>query len=865
MNKQQLSAKIWAAANRMRSKMDANEYKDFLLGFIFYKFLSDKELEYIKSMGAEESEIKEILDEDNKDEVVFIQEALGYFIPYEHLYNTWLESGQDFNIAHVHEAISSFDRNLYPGRKKLFADIFRTLNTGLSRLGENASAQTKAVRNLLDLISDMPTQQDNYDILGFVYEELISKFAENAGKKAGEFYTPHEVSSLMSEIVAYHLKDREEIKIYDPTSGSGSLLLTIGRSIAKYTNDDNNIKYYAQEKNLSTYNLTRMNLIMRGINPSNIETRNGDTLEDDWPWFDDKDPQGTYEPLYVDAVVSNPPYSQNWEPDDKEADPRYARFGLAPRSKADYAFLLHDLYHLQPDGIMAIILPHGVLFRGGEEEKIRRNLIEYNHIEAIIGLPPNIFYGTGIPTIIMVLKQKRTNTDVLIIDASKNFKKVGKSNVLRASDIKRISDTVNNRLETPKYSKLVSLEEIRDNSYNLNIPRYVDSSEDHETWDIYASMFGGIPKVELDALDKYWKAFPQLKKELFQEISSTHVEMAEDSCESILETNDEIRNFKHNFNEAFNDLGQYLHEKLIVRLSEVNTNSAETEISEEITKRLKNIPLIDEYEAFQVLDDNWITISNDIESLKTDLEDLGWTALTLVDPLLVTKTKNGKSFEVQEGWKGRYLPFELVQKHAMSEDLENLQDIQKQLSQNTSEFEELFDNLTEEDKEDLSGVLNEDKNAFRSSELNKAVKIIKQDLAGNSPDEDSIEFIQLKASALLEEEKKLKREIKNLNEAIQKKTKEVLSSLSEEEATKILAEKWFKPLIDELYTLPEKELGNLTAKIKLLANKYSETLADIDNEIHETEKQLIEMIDQLTGSESDMSGLQELKSLLGGA
>ena len=323
-------------------------------------------------------------------------------------------------------------------------------------------------------------------------------FAANAGKKAGEFYTPHEVSLLMSEIVANHLKDKETIKIYDPTSGSGSLLINIGKSVSKYIANEDNIKYYAQELKLNTYNLTRMNLVMRGINPDNIVTRNGDTLEEDWPYFDDNDPINTYDPLYVNAVVSNPPYSQAWDPTNKEHDSRYSRFGLAPKSKADYAFLLHDLFHLQPDGIMAIVLPHGVLFRGGEEGEIRKNLIEQNHIDAIIGLPANIFFGTGIPTIIMILRQERENTDVLIIDASKGFVKEGKNNKLRASDIKRITDTYINREDTDKYSRKISREEIRNNDYNLNIPRYIDSSEKAGNWDIYASMFGGIPKAELE-------------------------------------------------------------------------------------------------------------------------------------------------------------------------------------------------------------------------------------------------------------------------------------------------------------------------------------------------------------------------------
>ena len=484
MNKQQLASKIWESANKMRSKIEANEYKDYILGFIFYKFLSDKEVKYLKELGYTDEDIDTVT-EDDEEIVENVQKNIGYFISYDNLFSTWLEMGSDFNVANVRDALSAFSRLINPSHKKVFGGVFDTLQTGLSKLGDSSNSQTKSISDLLYLIKDIPMDgRQDYDVLGFIYEYLISNFAANAGKKAGEFYTPHEVSLLMSEIVADHLKNRSEIKIYDPTSGSGSLLINIGKAVAKHMGDSDRIKYYAQELKENTYNLTRMNLVMRGILPDNIVTRNGDTLEEDWPYFEESDPIGTYEPLYVDAVVSNPPYSQAWNPSDKEADPRYARFGLAPKSKADYAFLLHDLFHIKSNGIMTIVLPHGVLFRGGEEGEIRKNLIENNHIDAIIGLPANIFFGTGIPTIIMVLKQKREYTNVLIVDASKGFEKVGKNNRLRASDIKRITDIVTKRLSVDGFSRVITRDEIRSNDYNLNIPRYVDSSEKPESWDI---------------------------------------------------------------------------------------------------------------------------------------------------------------------------------------------------------------------------------------------------------------------------------------------------------------------------------------------------------------------------------------------
>lgn len=365
MNKQQLANKIWESANKMRSKIEANEYKDYILGFIFYKFLSDKEVEYLKKNDWSDEDLPELAEEETQT-VEMCKKNLGYFISYENLFSTWIGKGKSFDVSNVTDALSAFERLINDTHKKVFEGIFETLQTGLSKLGETSGARTKAISDLLVLIKDIPMdEKQGYDVLGFIYEYLISNFAANAGKKAGEFYTPHEVSLLMSEIVAGHLKDREQIAIYDPTSGSGSLLINIGHSASRYMNKDR-IQYFAQELKENTYNLTRMNLVMRGINPSNLFTRNADTLEDDWPIDLD-----SYPPvLRVDAVVSNPPYSQQWTPDGKESDPRYAEYGLAPKSKADYAFLLHDLYHIKPD-----IQNHEI--KVSDDKNVMELIIEY--------------------------------------------------------------------------------------------------------------------------------------------------------------------------------------------------------------------------------------------------------------------------------------------------------------------------------------------------------------------------------------------------------------------------------------------------------------------------------------------------------
>lgn len=862
MNKQQLAAKIWESANRMRSKIEANEYKDYILGFIFYKYLSEKEEHYLLEQGYQKEDISEYVNEEDDETLQNVQEKCGYFIAYKDLFSTWIAMGSDFSVDNVRTALSSFTRLISPSHKKVFEGIFTTLETGLSKLGENTKSQTKAVRDLIHLIDEIPMEKkQDYDVIGFIYEYLISNFAANAGKKAGEFYTPHEVSLLMSEIIANYLQGRNEIKIYDPTSGSGSLLINIGKTAEKYMNSQNNIKYYAQELKANTYNLTRMNLIMRGILPDNIITRNGDTLEEDWPYFDESDPVGTYDPLYVDAVVSNPPYSQRWEPDNKENDPRYKRYGLAPRSAADYAFLLHDLYHLKPDGIMTIVLPHGVLFRGGSEGEIRRNLIEQNNIDAIIGLPANIFFGTGIPTIIMVLRQKRENTDVLIVDASKGFTKEGKNNKLRASDIRRIADTVKGRKPIEKYSRVVSREEIRQNDYNLNIPRYVDSSEAAETYDLYALMYGGIPAKELDTLADYWHVFPSLQEALFQENVNAitqikgYLSLKTENVKETIAKNPDVQEFKNSFQQQFADFSGSLDEQLINQAETLSIPKTEDKIAADLFQRFVPVPLLDPYEAYEDFAEQYMTIAGDLEII----QDEGMDAVKQVDPNMVIKKRKNKDVEVQDGWKGHIVPFELIQQLYLKDDVDILQDKKDKLAEIPGNYDELLESLTEEDKLTISEALNEDNTAFVVKNVKGVVKALQNDAEENK---QLIDILQ-KVLTLNNQEKGLKSEIKKAEEALQMKTKETIENLPDEEIPKVLHEKWVEPIIEDILSLPDELVNKFTKAVETLADKYAITMSDIDREIKEAESSLVTMLSDLTGSEADMAGIRELQRLLG--
>ena len=927
MNKQQLANKIWESANKMRSKIEANEYKDYILGFIFYKFLSDQEVDLFKKDGYKDTDIQSEVHENNEDLVRYCQQKLGYFIAYDNLFSTWLAKGNGFTVDNVRTALSAFNRLISDTQKKVFNKIFNTLETGLSKLGDNTSTQTRAIRDLIQLIKDIPTDgKQDYDVLGFIYEYLISNFAANAGKKAGEFYTPHEVSQLMSEIVANHLQNRDHIQIFDPTSGSGSLLITIGKSVSKYMKSKNDIKYYAQEWKENTYNLTRMNLVMRGIQPDNIYARCGDTLEEDWPWFEDNDHDRTYTPLYLDAVVSNPPYSQHWDPSHKETDPRYSRYGIAPKGKADYAFLLHDLFHLKPDGIMTIVLPHGVLFRGDStggadglgdgEGRIRRNLIENNNIEAVIGLPANIFYGTGIPTIIIVLRQKRTSSDVLFIDASKNFTKVGKANKLMASDIKKIVDTVTTRpQEIEKFARLVSKDEIRQNGYNLNIPRYVDSAEAAETWDIYATMFGGIPNHEIDLLGQYWAAFPQLKNNLFSATNAAYSALAAQNVKEAIENSPDVQAFVAAHTAAFADFDVYLNNELIDHMMELSVNQAETTIAQNVFGRIAALPLVDKYQAYQLLDDQWVKISTDLEIIQSE----GFAAAKQVDPNMVIKKKGDKEEEVQNGWAGHVIPFELVQTTLLSTDDAALNSKEARLGEISAELAEIIDSIEEEDRGEF---LNDDGTAFAPKGLAEKLAEIYADISspalagvqgyldllntgtgkaaklqyiaahtevnwaaieGNSPytkgkvqayarelraattfDPDSFEAKLVKADQLLAEEKLVKKEAKMLADALHVKTKETIEGLSDAEALSLLRQKWITPLCSSLSAMPGTMISELEKAVQALADKYAVPYSEIEMQIEQAEKDLCGMIDELRGNEYDVQGLAEFKALLVG-
>ncbi len=483
--KKQLEQQLWNIANTLRGKMNADEFRDYILGFIFYKYLSEKMVRYantiLKQDGIKYTDIKERT-ADGKEYLEAIKEEalgkLGYFLKPSELFSEVAKRGNgndvkknNFILEDLQKILTNIEQStMGTASEDDFDNLFEDLDLTSTKLGRTEEAKNELIAKVMQHLDniDFHLEDSGMDVLGDAYEYLIGQFASGAGKKAGEFYTPQEVSKVLAKIVT---TGKSKLKsIYDPTCGSGSLLLRVKRE-ADVTS------IYGQELNRTTYNLCRMNMILHGVHYRDFNIKQEDTLE-----------RPQHINMRFEAIVANPPFSAKWSASPLfMTDDRFSQYGkLAPSSKADFAFAQHMIHHLADNGTMAIVLPHGVLFRGGAEGHIREYLIkERNYLDAVIGLPANIFYGTSIPTCIMVYKKCRENGDnVLFIDASQHFDKVKTQNVLRDEHINKIIDTYRNRKEESKYSKKVMLKEIEENDYNLNIPRYIDTFEAEESIDI---------------------------------------------------------------------------------------------------------------------------------------------------------------------------------------------------------------------------------------------------------------------------------------------------------------------------------------------------------------------------------------------
>lgn len=472
---------LWSGADVLRGKMDANEYKTYLLGLIFYKYLSDSYLakaydllndETPDNLQEAQKQYEEVMNtEDANDLIQELRETMHYTLDPDMTYVSILNDAKSnaFNREKLQAAFNRIQES-----DELFNGLFADVDLYSNRLGTGDLKQSATIAEVIKVLDGADLIHAKGDVLGNAYEYLIGQFASETGKKAGEFYTPHGPAQILCRIAMTGQEDKRGLQVYDPCMGSGSLML----SCRNYSKEPDYIRYYGQELMSSTYNLARMNMFLHRVHPENQHLRNGDTLDADWP---------TDEETEFDVVTMNPPYSAKWSAAEGfKQDERFMDYGgkLAPKSKADYAFLLHGFYHLKQTGTMAIVLPHGVLFRGAAEGTIRETLLQNGSIYAVIGLPANMFYNTSIPTCIVVLKKHREGRDVLFIDASNLYEKEKKQNVMNEEHIDKVLELYNNRKTVDKLAYLASYDDIKANDYNLNIPRYVDTSEEEDEIDI---------------------------------------------------------------------------------------------------------------------------------------------------------------------------------------------------------------------------------------------------------------------------------------------------------------------------------------------------------------------------------------------
>lgn len=505
-NKNELGKTLWDIANSLRGAMMADDFRDYMLSFLFLKYLSDNYVEFAKKeLGTDYPDIKNIVKEEteivksplqiwyaaNPEDIDLFEaqmrKKIHYVIKPKYLWDNIAENARTQSnelLKILEEGFKYIEEQSF---ETSFKGLFSEINLNSDKLGKNYAERNALLAKVINKIKEGVSKLDTTtDTLGDAYEYLIGQFAANSGQKAGEFYTPQGISSILSKIVTLDCqnpksgKKKRINKVLDFACGSGSLLLNVRHEMGA-----NGIgKIYGQEKNITTYNLARMNMLLHGVKDTEFEIHHGDTLVNDWSILNEMNPS---KKMDFDAIVANPPFSYRWEPKEETAkDFRFSRYGIAPKSAADFAFLLHGFHYLSDDGTMAIILPHGVLFRGGKEEAIRKKLLSDDNIDAIIGLPANLFYSTGIPVCILVLKKCRRTDDILFINASseEHYEKGKRQNSLRPEDINKIVETYQFRRKENRYSRKVYMREIKDNGYNLNISRYVNLSKEEEKIDL---------------------------------------------------------------------------------------------------------------------------------------------------------------------------------------------------------------------------------------------------------------------------------------------------------------------------------------------------------------------------------------------
>lgn len=820
VKKSDLYSSIWKSCDELRGGMDASQYKDYILTLLFIKYISDKYegKEYAPIVIPKGSSFKDLVALKGKPTI-----------------------GDDINkkiIAPIAEKnklqgtidVADFNDSDKLGKGKEMVDRL----SKLIGIFENPA---------LDFSQN---RADGDDLLGDAYEYLMKNFATQSGKSKGQFYTPAEVSRIMAKVIGINSsKVTSETTVYDPTCGSGSLLLKVADEA------DTNISLYGQEMDVSTAALARMNMVLHN-HASDVQTiATGNTLAD--PQFTD----GENRLKTFDYAVANPPFSyKSWTNgltnDKGVVNDKYNRFdgfGVPPNKNGDYAFLIHLIRSLKSNGKGAIILPHGVLFRGGAEAEIRQNIIRRGYIKGIIGLPPNLFYGTGIPACIIVIDKENAQSrkGIFFIDASKGFMKDGNKNRLRHQDIHKIVDVFNKQLEIPKYSRNVSFDEIEKNEYNLNIPRYIDSQEPEDLQDIDAHLQGGIPESDINALNKYWEVYPSLKNELFEngnrsgylnlKIDKSDSTVGYSEIKSKIYNHPEFIEYSKKIDKAFNKWKKKIYDELLNLDKDVKPKKLINNISEEILKAFEDIKLIDKYDIYQHLMEYWTEImQDDVYLIAND----GWKAEFYYNT-------DKKEFDCD------LLPKEIVINNFFAKEKEALEQLEIELDSIASQIEELTeensgdDSLIDEVKND-NGKVTKTLVKQRLKEITPSSKVYKnvaepKEYYGDNYDEY---LILTKFMDLFDKEADIKKQIKESENDLLEKLKEKYTALTIDEIKKLVVdEKWLAKIYADIKTELDRISQQLTNRIKELAERYETTLPQLNEKVETLEKKVQEHLKKM--------------------
>ena len=813
IKKSQLYASLWQSCDELRGGMDASQYKDYILTLLFMKYVSDKAT-------------------NNPYAPIQVPEG-GSFTDMVNLIGD-KEIGDKLNkiigrLAEANELKGVIDQ----------ADFNDDSKLGRGKEMQDRLSKLVAIFNDLDLSAN---RAENDDLLGDAYEYLMRHFATESGKSKGQFYTPAEVSRIMAKVIGIGADTRQDETIYDPTCGSGSLLLKAADEAPR------GLSVYGQEKDNATYALARMNMILHGNETA--ELWHGNTLAD--PYFNDTDTNlKTF-----DFAVANPPFSDKaWTNGLDPANDSYNRFdgyGIPPAKNGDYAFLLHFIASLKSTGKGAIILPHGVLFRGNKEADIRKNLIKRGYIKGIIGLPANLFYGTGIPACIIIIDKENAEHrhGIFMIDASSGFLKDGNKNRLRAQDIHKIVSVFNTQTEIPRYARTVPTSEIADpaNDHNLNIPRYIDSSEPEDLHDLDAHLNGGIPDTDIDALDNYWQVFPTLRHELFKGngrpgYSDPQVETQQ--VKTTIRSHSEFTAYQQRVTALF-DTWRETHAP---RLGDIDANTPPREIidalSENLLERFDNLPLLDPYDPYQKLMDYWDEVMQDDVYL---IATAGWVEAAKPRDLVQDKqVKETPDLTIKKKkYKMDLIPPALIVARYFAEAQAHIDALQSALETAVQAYDEYVEEHTSEDGL-LADATNDSGNITKASVKAQLDRLTPNLITLHEPEDNDEERDTLDTClSLLEAKAKADKAVKAAQLALDQQVLARYATLTETEIKQlVIDDKWFATIQAAIAGEVQRLTQALAERVTELEERYAQPLPNLEREVEDfsmkVDKYLLQM------------------------